>query len=406
MTQVAIVGAGPTGTTLALLLAQLGIQVKLIEAASNFRRTFRGEALMPSGLEAIEQMGLADLVAQIPHRPLDAWAFHIENRQIFQVQEPLTADGRPCTLISQADFLAGAIDRASKYPAFELVQGSAVRQLLQSADRVTGVQLADGREIVADLVIGADGRNSVVRQQANLSLQVAPQDFDILWFKLPYSQELDANPLFAQNIFHSILQGRHAFGLFRGATGDLQIGWSLHRDDPDWQQVDWPQQLVAAAPPWLAAHLRSQAAALTKPLLLSIVVGSCPQWQRPGLLLLGDAAHPMSPIRAQGINMALRDVMVAVNCLAPLLQKSAAVGEIDLALQQIQAERQPEIARIQQLQAAEVAQARLLRNFGLLRHGVSRLAPVIGWGIQKSWLHRQVQLRQGCQQILLNSTAV
>ena len=73
MSQVVIIGAGPTGLTLAMLLVQRGITVKLIEASRNFRRTFRGEALMPSGLGAIDNMGLTDLVARIPHRPLDAW---------------------------------------------------------------------------------------------------------------------------------------------------------------------------------------------------------------------------------------------------------------------------------------------------------------------------------------------
>jgi 2-polyprenyl-6-methoxyphenol hydroxylase-like FAD-dependent oxidoreductase len=181
------------------------------------------------------------------------------------------------------------------------------------------------------------------------------------------------------------------------------VGWSLHRDDPDWQQVNWPEQLAAAAPPWLAEHFRAQGDTLDRPLLLSIVVGRCPQWHRSGLLLLGDAAHPMSPIRAQGINMALRDVVVAVNRLGPLLQQeSLDLAVVDRTLGQIQADREPEIIRIQQLQEAEVAQARLLRNFGVLRHLVSRLAPAIGWGIGKSWRDRQRKLRQGCSEISLD----
>lgn len=406
MAQLVIVGAGPTGATLALLLAQRGIQVKLIEASRSFRRIFRGEALMPSGLAAIAQMGLAELIEKIPHRALDAWEFHIEGRPIFRVDEPMAGDRQPCTLISQPAFLAAVIERASEYPEFELMQGSAVRELLWQGDRVSGVQLADGSEILADLVIGADGRNSVVRQRADLALQTDDQDFDILWFKLANS------PSFAsENVFHSVLQGRNAFGVFQGSAGDLQVGWSLHRDDPDWQQVDWPEQLAAAAPPWLADHFREQRETIDRPLLLSILVGRCPRWHRSGLLLLGDAAHPMSPIRAQGINMALRDVLVAVNRLGPVLrQESLDLGAVDLALGQIQIDREPEIIRIQQLQEAEVAQARLLRNFGVLRHLVSRLAPAIsfwesfanGWGIRKSWRDRQCQLRQGCTEILLN----
>ncbi len=402
MIQITIVGAGPTGATLALLLVQRGIRVKLIEAARSFRRIFRGEALMPSGLEAIQQMGLADLITRIPHRALDAWEFHIENRRIFRVNEPMVAGSRPCTLVSQPAFLAAVIEKASEYQEFELIQGSAVRELLWQQDRVTGVQLADDREILADLVIGADGRNSVVRQRANLLIDTAAQDFDILWFKLANSPSFAA-----ENVFHSVLHGPNAFGIFQGAAGDLQVGWSLHRDDPDWQQVNWPEQLAAAAPPWLAAHFRAQRDTLERPLLLSIVVGRCPQWHRSGLLLLGDAAHPMSPIRAQGINMALRDVVVAVNHLVPVCQQQTMdLVAIDRTLGQIQAAREPEIIRIQQLQADEVAPAKLLRKFGILRQVVSRMAPVIGWKIRKDWLDRQLQLRQGCTKISLLSSRI
>jgi 2-polyprenyl-6-methoxyphenol hydroxylase-like FAD-dependent oxidoreductase len=398
MTQIVIVGAGPTGLTLALLLAQRGITVKLIEASSSFRRIFRGEALMPSGLEAIEQMGLADTVERIPHRALDAWEFHIENRRIFRVEEPMAGSDRSCTLISQPAFLEAVADQASQYTEFELIQGSPVKDLLWQDNKVVGVKLGDGCEILADLVIGADGRNSVVRQKANLVLDTAAQKFNILWFKLPN------NPSFAPaNIFHSIVRGKDAFGVFQGSEGDLQVGWSLHQEDLDWQQVDWAKQLADASPPWLADYFRSQQNNIKQPLLLSVTVGRCPQWHRSGLLLLGDAAHPMSPIRAQGINMALRDVVVATNYLIPVLQQDGNGMAIDDALASIQAEREPEIVRIQGLQQAEVGQAELLLNYDALRYGVSRLAPLLGWAIRKSWLDRQLQLRQGSTRVRLNA---
>ncbi len=391
MTQVVIIGAGPTGLTLAMLLAKSGIAVKLIEASRSFRRIFRGEALMPSGLAAIEQMGLSDVVSNIPHRAIDAWEFYIENRPIFRVNEPMESVGQPCTLISQPAFLEAVLEKANKRENFEFMQGTAVRDLLRQNDRVSGVRLSDGQEIAADLVIGADGRNSIVRQQAQLELVQAAQSFDILWFKLPTSPAWQA-----ENVFYSVLRGQEAFGVLQGSEGNLQVGWSFDRNSSvDWQKVDWAEKLAAAAPDWLASHFRAQKEAIERPLLLSIVVGRCPQWHVPGLLLLGDAAHPMSPIRAQGINMALRDVIVATNHLVTALQQPANVAAIDLALAQIQAEREPEIIEIQRLQQAEVGQAELMHNYPILRHAVSRLAPVIGSRIRKSWLDRQLQLRQG-----------
>jgi 2-polyprenyl-6-methoxyphenol hydroxylase-like FAD-dependent oxidoreductase len=406
MNQVVIIGAGPTGLTLAMLLAQRGIAVKLIEASRSFRRIFRGEALMPSGLEAIlqmrgfanDQMGLSDLVTKIPHRAIDAWEFYIENRPIFRVDEPMESGGNPCTLISQPALLEAVLDRANQCENFEFIQGTAVRDLLWQNERVAGVRLSDGREVAADLVIGADGRNSIVRQQAQLELKQDAQSFDILWFKLPTSPAFQA-----ENVFYSVLRGQDAFGVFQGSEGNLQVGWSLNRDNPtDWQKVDWAEKLAAAAPDWLATHFRQQKEEIDRPLLLSIVVGRCPQWYLPGLLLLGDAAHPMSPIRAQGINMALRDVIIATNHLVPVLQQSPNLAAIDVALAQIQAEREPEIIEIQRLQQAEVAQAELMHNYPILRHTVSRLAPVIGSRIRKSWLDRQLQLRRGFTQVTLN----
>jgi 2-polyprenyl-6-methoxyphenol hydroxylase-like FAD-dependent oxidoreductase len=400
MSQIVIIGAGPTGLTLAMLLAQRGIAVKLIEISRSFRRTFRGEALMPSGLEAIEQMGLSDLVQAIPHCALDAWEFIIEGRSIFRVNEPLEPQGAPCTLISQPAFLESVLSEASKYPNFEFIAGSAVRDLLWQDGRVAGVMLGDDRKISADLVIGADGRNSIVRQQANLSLQQASTSFDILWFKLPSSPQFEA-----ENVFYSIVSGNDAFGVFRSSEGNLQIGLSLHGDSANnWQQTNWIEQIANASPDWLAAHLHSQAAAIERPVLLSVTVGLCPRWDAPGVLLLGDAAHPMSPIRAQGINMALRDAIVATNHLVPLFKQNPHLAEIDALLPQIQAEREPEIIQIQKLQRAEIAQAELLRNYPPLRHAVSRLAPLIPLlrhRIRHSWIDRQFQLRRGFAEIRL-----
>jgi 2-polyprenyl-6-methoxyphenol hydroxylase-like FAD-dependent oxidoreductase len=405
MTQIVIIGAGPTGLTLAMLLAQRGITVKLIEASRSFRRIFRGEALMPSGLAAIEQMGLSDIVTKIPHRAIDAWEFYIENRPIFRVNEPMESGGQPCTLISQPALLEAVLKKAGAYENFEFIAGTAVRDLLWQNKRVAGVRLGNGamdsstgREIIADLVIGADGRNSIVRQQAQLELKQDAQSFDILWFKLPSSPAFQA-----ENVFYSVLRGPDAFGVFQGSEGDLQVGWSWQQGSAkDWQQVDWAEKMAAAAPDWLANHFRAHRNEIDRPLLLSIIVGRCPQWHVPGLLLLGDAAHPMSPIRAQGINMALRDVIVATNHLVPVLQQPD-LAAIDLALAQIQAAREPEIIEIQRLQKAEIAQAELMHNYPILRHAVSQLAPLLGGRIRKSWLDRQLQLRQGFTQVLLEN---
>ena len=399
MTQVVIVGAGPTGATMALLLSKKGIAVKLVEASRDFKRLFRGEGLMPSGLDALEQMNLSGLLAEVPHQAIDAWEFLLSGRTLFRVDEPIETNGKYCTtVVSQPHLLAAIIEQAETYPSFKFIQGEPVGDLLSSSGRVSGVKLASGQEITADLVIAGDGRNSVIRKKAGLSLTKLQNNLDILWFKLD-------SGVFTKsaNTFYSILQGREGFGLFRASSGQFHIGWGLHTDDNyDWQQVDWSEKLAATSPPWLAEHILKHRQSLTEPILLSVVVGRCDRWSVPGLLLLGDAVHPMSPIRAQGINMAFRDVIVAVNHLVPLLtQTSADLNKIDAALSQIQLEREPEIVRIQQLQAQEIAQAELLHNHAFLRWGAKTFASLIRPGIRASWLRRQKQLRRGVTKVCL-----
>ena len=315
MSQIVIVGAGPTGAVMALLLLRNGIKVKLIEAARDFERLFRGEGLMPSGLNALEQIGLLKTLSDIPHQTIDAWDFLLSHKSLFRVAEPIETKGRQCTTVSQPHLLTEIVKEAKTYPEFEFIQGEPVRDILRASGRVCGVKLSSGVKIAADLVIAGDGRNSIIRTKAGLQLTKLQNAIDILWFKL------DSGSLSkSKNTFYSILQGRDSFGLFRGSSNRLHIGWGLHADDDyDWKQVDWATKLAATSPPWLAEHIVSHRESLTKPMLLSVIIGRCDRWSIPGLLLLGDAVHPMSPIRAQGINMAFRDAIVAANHLVPLL---------------------------------------------------------------------------------------
>ena len=398
MAQIVVVGAGPTGAAIALLLVRNGVRVKLIEASPNFERLFRGEGLMPSGLNALEQLGLLDLLANIPHQTIDAWEFLLSNKRLFRVEEPIEAGGKHCTTVSQPHLLRAIVEEAKTYLEFEFIQGQPVRELIYDAsNRVSGVKLGSGKTIAADLVIAGDGRNSTVRKQAGLPLIQQHNNIDILWFKLD-SDRLSES----ENIFYSILQGRDSFGLFRGSSNQLHIGWGLHADDNyAWQEVDWATKLAATSPPWLAEHILSHRHSLTNPMLLSVVVGRCDRWWIPGLLLLGDAVHPMSPIRAQGINMAFRDAIVAVNHLVPLLENAADVTQIDAVLPLIQQEREPEIIRIQQLQKQEMAQAKLLHHSSFVRWGAKTFTPIIRPWIRASWLKRQRQLRQGVTDVRL-----
>ncbi len=399
-TKVVIVGGGPTGATLTLLLLRQGIEVKLIEASRDFRRLFRGEGLMPSGLDALEQMDLLKFLPHLPHQSIDAWDFLLAGKSLFRVNEPIETNGQSCTTVSQPHLLDVIMQQAHNYPQFEFIRGDAVKDILRESNRVTGVILASEQEITADLVIAADGRNSLMRKKAGVNLNQLHNSIDILWFKL------DSGVLGDQkNIFYSIIKGRDAFGLFRGSQGEFHIGWGLHPDDTyDWKEIDWSRKLIETSPSWFAKHIETHRESLTKPMMLSVVVGLCDRWSIPGLLLLGDAAHPMSPIRAQGINMAFRDAIVAANHLTPLLtQSNVHCQQLDRLLPLIQQEREPEIVRIQKLQSQEMAQAELLHKSAFVRWGAKTFTSIIRPSIRFSWLRRQKQLRQGVTEVRLTT---
>ncbi len=402
---VVVVGAGPAGGTLALQLARSGVPVTLVEARTGFARQFRGDALMPSGLEALARMGLWGLWEGLPRRPLDGWSIRIEGRELFRVAEPL-GSLQPCTLVRQQDLLEAVLAEARRLPALRWRCGVPVTGLLRRGERVVGVRLADGEELPAALVVAADGRDSSLRQRARLALERSAAPIDVLWFRLPGHPQLEH-----RNDFLTLVGGGSIASAFAGADGQLQIGWVVAPgEQPQRGAAAWCERIAALAPAWLAQHCLASATDLQGPQRLRVQVGLAPRWWRPGLLLLGDAAHPMAPVRAQGINMALRDSLVAATALIPLWRPagSGASGRgrpgalqapqepaLMQALAAIQARREPEIRRMQALQAAEARQGRLIGHQALLRQGLALGAPLLGPLARASWLRRQRLLRQG-----------
>ena len=198
--------------------------------------------------------------------------------------------------------------------------------------------------------------------------------------------------------------GAEATLAYRSWDGRWQLAWMLPKGA--WRSArerDWLAECAALLPEPLGEHLLSHRDALVGPSLLDVMVGRCPRWHTPGLLL-GDAAHPMSPIRAQGINMALRDAVVAANHLVPTLQ---AGGDVGAALVAIQREREPEIAKAQALQYREGRDSRWARERSWLMKPMLALVPwlmrsgAIQGFIQKTWLRQQRPLRMGTADVHL-----
>jgi 2-polyprenyl-6-methoxyphenol hydroxylase-like FAD-dependent oxidoreductase len=402
--KIVIVGAGPAGATLALLLARAGAEVRLLERETAFERVFRGEGLMPLGLDALEQMQLDFTVDDLPGRPVRAWRIYIDGEEVFTIPEPVeTLGSRAFRVASPAAMLERVVAEAQRQPTFAFHPGVRVTDLLHDGGRVTGVRVAGGEAPIwpADLVVGCDGRGSLVRTRAGLRLDQSPEQYDVLWFKVASPEVLAGRSDFRI----MVRAGAHPLIAYTSWDDLLQCGVILPKGGlAEFRGDDWLVRALAAAPAWLTAHITAHRGAIVGPLRLNVLVGLAPQWSVPGVLLLGDAAHPMSPVRAQGINLALRDAVVAANHLVALATGASDAAELDTACRTIQSEREPEILRAQQLQRREARGQHDARaatwQFALAKRGAQLLGR-FRWA-QRAWLARQRELRFGSTRVVLD----
>ena len=393
-----IVGAGPTGMALALALARRGLPVTLLESQAGAGAGFRGEALMPSGMEALAALDLLPLDRDVRQRPLQGWSFWLQRRRLFACEEPL-AGAHPCTLVDPEGLLRSWQRLLRQRPSARLLPASCVTGPVLQDGRVVGVRLADGQTLAADLVVACNGRRSELGPNCGLTLEQAAQPIDVLWFRLAgeAAEEL-ADQLAGR--FHTLIGDAGSLALFASSRGGVQLGWPLPGDAAiSLSTAQWRARWQQLAPPPLARALGAvPLEAIEGPLRQPVRVGLARRWWCPGLLLLGDAAHPMSPIRAQGTSMALRDVVSAAAVLPAAL--SAAEGTdrtaaLDAALEAIEACRRPEIVRIQALQQQEWQRGERLGHNRTLRQLLAGLAPGLAPLLAAIWSHGQRDLRLG-----------
>jgi len=390
-----VVGAGPAGCAISLVLARAGIEVTLVEAEPRLSSPFRGEALMPSGFEALEHLGFPSLPSTVPQRALQGWRVLVEGHPLLEVPEPI-GPGPACTLVAQEELLATLLEHASESSCFRRLQGVRVTGLRREGARISGVTLAHGDSLAADLVVACDGRASMLREAAGLPLRLAPPQHDVLWFLLAAEAVAEIRDWLG-GTFLTVLGAGHGFALFETAADqNLRLGWLCRPgDDLDLSAGEWLERLAQTCAAPLAPWLRQlPTTALQGPLRVPIQVGLAKRWHQGGFLLLGDGAHPLSPVRAQGLNMAFRDAVVAAEELVPALRQGGA-QTLDTALPKIERRRQPELLRIQALQAAESNSGELLRSQGWLRQLLAAQPSLFRPLMTQIWLGRQRQLRQG-----------
>ena len=352
MSHVVIVGAGPAGASLAYLLARRGIEVTLLERRRDFAREFRGEILLPTGIAALAQMGLQSQLAALPSYSPQTIDGYLNGRPFLNVSLDTGSDEDTRFMaVSQPALLEMLVGEAATSSSFNFIRGASVKELIRDDGRVAGVHIRTDdveQTLQADLVVGADGRNSVVRKQAALPARQIGAPMDIVWCKLPCPDDWRGVRAYA---------GRgHLLIAYHTWDDTLQLGWViLKRTFGELRSrgiEQWVEEMANHVSPDFADHLRAHRDAVHKPFLLDVVSDCVERWSAPGALVIGDAAHTMSPVGGQGINTALRDAIVAANHLVPVLSEPDPNGDaLTAALAAIEAERMPEIRQVQALQA-------------------------------------------------------
>jgi 2-polyprenyl-6-methoxyphenol hydroxylase-like FAD-dependent oxidoreductase len=323
-----IAGAGPAGLMLGYLLARAGVPVTVVEKHGDFLRDFRGDTIHPSTLEVMEELGLIDRFLALPHTRAPKLTAEMGGQTITMADfSRLPVKHRFIAFMPQWDFLNFLAAEAARYPHFRLSMNAKVTGLIEGVEGVGGlvVETEEGPlAIRSALVVGADGRNSIVRDKAGLSVERFGSPSEVVWMKLS-KQVGDPNEVMGhagpRQGFVLIDRGDYwqCGFVVRGTTFEAirQKGIAAFRQ----RVAD-----VSPLPPSRMAEITS----FDDTSLLTVRIDRLKQWWRPGLICIGDAAHAMSPIGGVGVNLAIQDAVATANILSRPLHEGR-LADSDLA---------------------------------------------------------------------------
>jgi 2-polyprenyl-6-methoxyphenol hydroxylase-like FAD-dependent oxidoreductase len=341
-----IVGAGPGGAILALLLARKNIPVILLEAHEDFDRDFRGDTVHPSVLEIMDELGLAERLLELRHSKLDRVTFMTPDGPLTMADLSRLKTRFPfIAMIPQVHFLEFIAEEAKHYPSFQLTMGARVEELIEEDGVVSGVRYReqDGwHEVRAILTVGADGRGSRLRHLTGMEPVKTSPPMDVLWFRLPRKDD-DAEGVLARI-------GRGHFIVMLDRLEEWQVAYLILKGS--YQQLRTAGlETLRKSFSEIAPEFADRIAYLKdwkQVAMLSVESSRLARWYLPGLLLIGDAAHVMSPVGGVGINYAIQDAVVAANVLTKPLQ----VGKVRTnELREVQGQREWPTRLIQRLQS-------------------------------------------------------
>ncbi|HTI85772.1 MAG TPA: FAD-dependent oxidoreductase [Alphaproteobacteria bacterium] len=322
-----IAGGGPAGMMLGMLLARAGIDVVVLEKHADFLRDFRGDTIHPSTLEVMHELGLLGELLRRRHQKVYRLNAQFGDETLTIADFSHMPVHCPCIVfMPQWDFLDFIASVGRRYAGFRLMMNAEVTDVIEENGAVVGVRVESGQgpiDIRAQLVVGADGRHSTVRDRAGLTVLNLGAPMDVLWFRLSKSPR---DPTDSMGKFGD----GHIFVMID--RGDYwQVGYVIPKGSADRVHAvgleAFRAEVAASAP--FAADRVNELADWDQIKLLTVGVDRLERWHRPGLLCIGDAAHTMSPVGGVGINLAIQDAVAASNILAePLRAGSVTDGDL------------------------------------------------------------------------------
>ncbi|MET4272469.1 MULTISPECIES: FAD-dependent oxidoreductase [unclassified Bradyrhizobium] len=315
-----IVGGGPAGMMLGYLLGRAGIDVVVLEKHADFFRDFRGDTVHPSTLQVMDELGLIDGFLKLPHQRLQKMdglfggtPVRIADLSRLRTKYPFIA------FMPQWDFLNFLREAGQRFASLKVMMNTEAVDLIRRGETVVGVRAKtpDGIvDIEADLTIACDGRHSTVRQRSGLEVEEIGAPMDVLWFRVGRK----ANE--TENVFARVEPGKMMITFDRGDY--WQCAYVIAKGQYDAVKARGLQALlddVVRMAPILKIGI-ADVKSFDDFKLLTVAINRLPRWTRPGLLLIGDAAHAMSPVGGVGVNLAVQDAVATANLLADKLQNS------------------------------------------------------------------------------------
>ena len=375
---------------LGYLLARAGVQVTVLEKHADFLRDFRGDTVHPSTLAILDQCGLKNKFDTLPQSKVQEASVHIGKKHFriadFRGLNPFDY----IALVPQWDFLDLLASEGQKLNNFNLLMSTEATDVIREpapsdqevvSSKVVGVvaNTPNGTlEIRADLVVGCDGRRSTVRSTLGLKVLDLGAPMDVLWFKLPREKSDDGGltaVLGAGDMM--IMINRNTY--YQAAYIVPKGSDSTIRKLP----ISELHQRIVKLRPFLKDRC-SAIGSWDDVKTLVVTIDRLEQWCEPGALVIGDAAHAMSPVGGVGINLAIQDAVAAANII------TAAIGNAEPltteVLARVQKRRQRPTERIQRLQM--LAQDRVVSAALEAKNELPKLPVVLRFMIGFKWFRK------------------